>query len=260
MRRGSLGSIHRMWQSPWGTRMRENDLPPSTERHVPRFRTYMVSSSVGSAATDEKYHGRTMNFWSALTRSQLAPASSDRKMPPLESAAGPSTLAHSRDGLAGDTAIPMRPRGRGGSPRLAVISVQVSPPSLLFHSPLLPPPAEKPQGNRWLFHRAAYSTRGFVASRARSIAPVESSTYSTLLQLRPPSVDRNTPRVGLGPKACPIAATYTTSGLAGSTRTAAMWRVSASPRWRHVSPPSVERHMPSPSVRSSRQSASPAPT
>src|ERR1051325_8614115 len=178
MRRGSLGSIHRMWQSPWGTRMRENDLPPSTERHVPRFRTYMVFSSVGSAATDEKYHGRTMNFWSALTRSQLAPASSGRKMPPLQSTAGPS--------------------------------------------PLGPTPAEKPQGNRWLFHMAANSTRGFVASRARSIAPVESSTYSTLLQLRPPSVDRNTPRVALGPKACPIAATYTTSGLAGSTRTAAM--------------------------------------
>src|SRR2546430_4469650 len=94
MRLGSLGSIHRTWQSPWGTRMRENDLPPSTERQVPRFRTYMVFSSAGSAATNEKYQGRTMNFWSALTRSQLAPASSDPKMPPLESAAGPSTLAH----------------------------------------------------------------------------------------------------------------------------------------------------------------------
>src|SRR5438309_6448628 len=148
MRRGSFESIDKMWQSPWGTRMRENDLPPSTEHQVPRFRTYMIFPSVGSAATDEKYHGRTMNFWSALTRSQLAPASSERKMPPLESVAGPSTLAHSRDGLAGDKAIPMRPRGRGGSPRLAVISVQLSPPSLLFHNPLLPPPAEKPQGNR----------------------------------------------------------------------------------------------------------------
>src|SRR5437762_12972693 len=95
--------------------MRENDLPPSTERQVPRFRTYTVFSSVGSAATDEKYHGRTMNFCSALTRSQLAPPSSDRKMPPLESAAGASTLAHSRDGWAGDAAIPMRPRGRDRS-------------------------------------------------------------------------------------------------------------------------------------------------
>src|SRR4029077_18945936 len=139
-------------------------------------KTTTVSSSEGAPPRDEKYHGRTMNFWSALTRSQLAPASSDRKMSPRESAAGPSPLAHSRAVLAGDTAIPMRPRGRGGRPRLAVMSVQVSPPSPLFHSPLLPPPAEKPQGNRWLFHMAAYSTRGFVASRARSIAPVESST------------------------------------------------------------------------------------
>src|SRR5207248_5749414 len=99
--------------------MRENDLPPSTERQVPRFRTYTVFSSAGSAVTDEKYHGRTMNFCSALTRSQLAPPSSDRKMPPLESAAGPSTLAHSRGGCAGDAAIPTRPRRRDGGRRRA---------------------------------------------------------------------------------------------------------------------------------------------
>src|SRR5256885_13834756 len=146
--------------------MRENDLPPSTERQVPRFRTYTVFSSVGSAAPDEKYHGRTMNFCSALTRSQLAPASSDRKMPPLESAAGPSTLAQRREGLAGDTAIPMRPSGRGGRPRLAVISVQVSPPSLLFHNPLSPPPAANPQGYCSRFHIAASTTRGVSASSA----------------------------------------------------------------------------------------------
>src|SRR5256884_9435010 len=135
--------------------MGENFLPRSHEAQVPMFRTYTVSSSVGSAATDEKYHGRTMNFCSALTRSQLAPPSSDRKMPPLESAAGASTLAHSRDGWADDAAIPTRPRGRDGRPRLAVMSVQGSPPSRLFHKPLLPPPAVKPHGNRWLFHMAA---------------------------------------------------------------------------------------------------------
>src|SRR2546430_5999091 len=108
----------------------------------------MVVLSEVRVASDEKYCGRTMNFWSALTRAQLAPPSSERKMPPLESVAGPSTLAHRRDGLAGDTAIPMRPSGRGGNPRLAVKSVQLSPPSLLFHNPLFPPPPEKPQGNR----------------------------------------------------------------------------------------------------------------
>src|SRR2546421_11983099 len=148
--------------------MRENDLPPSTERQVRRFSTYIVFSSNGSAATDEKYHGRTMNFCSALTRSQLAPPSSDRKMPPLESAAGPSTLVHSRAGWAGDTAIPMRPRGRGGRPRLAVMAVQVAPPSRVFHKPLLPPPAAKPHGNRWRFHLAAYSPRGLARCKTRS--------------------------------------------------------------------------------------------
>src|SRR5438477_9989530 len=99
MRRASLGSIHRMWQSPWGTRMRENDLPPSTERQVPRFRTYMVFSSVGSAATDEKFHGSTMNFWSALTRSQLAHPSSERELLTLVSVAAPTPLAHGHEAL-----------------------------------------------------------------------------------------------------------------------------------------------------------------
>src|SRR2546429_6561404 len=103
--------------------MRENDLPPSTERHVPRFKTYTVFSSVGSAATDEKYHGRTMNFCSALTRSQLSPPSSDRKMPPLETAAGASTPAHSRDAEAGDPASPIPPRGRRRRHRVAAINV-----------------------------------------------------------------------------------------------------------------------------------------
>src|SRR2546430_13496141 len=115
----------------------------------------MVFSSAGSAATNEKYQGRTMNFWSALTRSQLAPASSDRKMPPLESAAGPSTLAHRRDGAAGDTAISLRPSGRGGRARLAVATVQGSPPPPRFHNPLFSPPAENSHEDRWPFLIAA---------------------------------------------------------------------------------------------------------
>ena len=238
--------------------MRENVRPPSTERHVPRFSTYMVFSSTGSAVTKEKYHGRIMNFCSAFTRSQLLPASSERKMPPSES--GASTLAQRRDGLAGDTVMPRRPSGRRGRPSLAVMSLQLSPPSVLFHRPLFPPPAENPHGKRWVFHSAAYKIRGFAGSSARSIAPVESSTNSTFCHVVPPSAERNTPRVGLGPKAWPIAATYTRSGFLGCTRTTAICRVSSRPRCRHVAPPSVERHIPSPYVRSSRQSASPAPT
>src|SRR5260370_10416956 len=185
--------------------MGENVLPPSTERHVPRFKTYTMFSFAGSAVREEKYHGRIMNFCSALTRSHVVPASSERKMPPVES--GASTLAHRRAGFAGDTVIPIRPSGRGGKPWLPVMSVQVSPPSVLFHSPLAPPPAENPHGKRCAFHIAPYSTLAFAGSRTRSMAPVASSTNSTFAHVFPPSLERNTPRGGLRPKAWPMAAT-----------------------------------------------------
>src|SRR5260370_20461603 len=126
MRRGSLRSIHSVWQSPCGTRMRENVLPPSTERHVPRFKTYTMFSFAGSAVREEKDHGRIMNFCSALTRSHVVPASSERKMPPLE--AGASTLPHRAAGVAGDTVVPVPPSRRPGEPWVAVIAVQGSPP------------------------------------------------------------------------------------------------------------------------------------
>src|SRR5205809_6686313 len=99
-----------------------------------------------------------MNFCSAFTRSQVFPASSDRKIPPPES--GASTLAHRRDGLAGDTAMPMRPSGRRGRPSLPEMSVQVSPPSPVFQSPLLPPPAAKPHGKRSEERRVGKECRG----------------------------------------------------------------------------------------------------
>ncbi len=41
----------------------------------------------------------------------------------------------------------------------------------------------------------------------RSAAPVLSLRYSTFFHVTPPSVVRNTPRSGLGPKACPSAVT-----------------------------------------------------
>ena len=52
-RSGSFGSTHMMCVSPWGTRMRENVLPPSMDRHTVRFITYSVFSFVGSAVTVE---------------------------------------------------------------------------------------------------------------------------------------------------------------------------------------------------------------
>src|SRR2546421_354299 len=53
----------------------------------------------------------------------------------------------------------------------------------------------------------AYTTRGFPGSKQRSIAAVTLSLYRTFFQLRPPSVDRKTPRSSFGPVLCPIAAT-----------------------------------------------------
>src|SRR6185369_1923872 len=94
-----------------------------------------------------------------------------------------------------------------GMPGLKVISFQVSPPSVVFHRPLRPPPAFIPQGVRWNFHIAAKMIRGLVGSMVRSIAPVESLRKRIFFHVLPPSVVRKTPRSALGPNACPIAAT-----------------------------------------------------
>ena len=110
-------------------------------------------------------------------------------------------LANTRCELAGETATPILPSAPLGIPGLKVSSFHVSPPSVLFHRPLRPLPASMPHGIRWNFHMAAYRTRGLFTSSERSIAPVLSLRKSTFFQLLPPSVVRNTPRSGLGPKA-----------------------------------------------------------
>ena len=67
-----------------------------------------------------------------VIRTQLAPASSERKTPP-ESC---STIAHTRLGLAGETASPILPITPDGSPRAVPVSlVQVAPPSVLLWIP-----------------------------------------------------------------------------------------------------------------------------
>ena len=88
-------------------------------------------------------------------------------------------------------------------PGLNVISFHVSPPSVVFHSPLRPPPAFMPHGMRWNFHIAAKRMRGFVGSIVRSIAPVESLRKSTFFHELPPSVVRKTPRSGVRPERVP---------------------------------------------------------
>jgi len=145
-------------------------------------------------------------------------------------------------------------------PGARVSSVQLSPPSVVFQMPLFPPPASIDQGVRWNLYVDAYSTRGFDGSIVRSFAPVESSTKSTFCQLFPPSVVRKTPRSGLGPKAWPMAETYTRSASRGSTTMSVIWCVSASPSDSQVAPASVERYIPVPKVRSSRSCDSPLPT
>jgi hypothetical protein len=64
-------------------------------------------------------------------------------------------LAQTRCALAGDTAMPIRPSGFRGIPTLKLSSRHVSPPSVLFHRPLRPPPAFIPHGVRWNFDIAA---------------------------------------------------------------------------------------------------------
>ena len=145
-------------------------------------------------------------------------------------------------------------------PRLKVSSVQESPPSVLFQRPLRPAPASMPHGVRWNFHIDAYTMRGLVTSIDRSAAPVLSFRNSTFFHLAPPSVVRNTPRSGDGPKACPSDVTNAISGLVGCTRNDVICCALDRPRGVHVCPPSVERYTPVPYVRSSRGLPSPVPT
>src|SRR5688572_11095385 len=109
-----------------------------------------------------------------------------------------------RRGFAGDTATPILPIGFTGIPGFDVSSVHVSPPSVDFHSPLRPPPASIPHGERWNFHIAAKRMRGLVGSTERSVAAVESLMKRIFFHDLPPSIVRKTPRSELGPKAWPM--------------------------------------------------------
>ena len=154
----------------------------------------------------------------SFTRSQVSPLSSDRSSTPSSA----STMAHTRPDCAGEIATPMRPLMPSGMPERSVRSVQVSPPSVDRHSPDSGPALVRPQGVLRTCHMAAKSTRGLCGSIDRSIAPESSLLNRICSQFCPPSLDRNTPRSLLGPKACPRAATYTRSGSFGWTRTLEM--------------------------------------
>src|SRR5207248_11121765 len=121
---------------------------------------------------------------SGFTCCQVDPRSSERYTAPESG----SISAHTRAGLAGETAIPMFPHRPVGSPGFLVSSVQCSPASVDLNSPLPAPPDTSVQGRRTACHRPAYSTFGLVGSRTRSAAPVESFRNRTLFQVLPPSV------------------------------------------------------------------------
>ncbi len=106
----------------------------------------------------------------------------------------------------------MRPQTPLGSPSPESF-VQLSPPSTDFQRLLPGPPLSRLHGVRWACQNPAKSTRGFVASIARSTAPVLSSTNRTFCQVAPPSFERKTPRSAFGPNVWPSAATYTRSGF-----------------------------------------------
>src|SRR5436853_1647830 len=131
-------------------------VPPSRLRFTATLGTYTMSGFFGSTAIFSKYQPRPHNAWSALTRRQVAPASSERNTPPcpgggvagrpgvagagggggaLGSGTRQSTTAYTRRGLDGATAMPVRPVPAGGRP--TVSSCQVVPPSVDLW---IPPP------------------------------------------------------------------------------------------------------------------------
>src|SRR5206468_8927063 len=107
---------------------------------------------------------------------------------------------------------------------------------------------------------AAYTVLGLLGSIRTSLALVYSSLYSTLANVRPPSVERYTPRSAFGPYGWPRAATKRRSGLAGSTSTYAIICVSSRPKCVQVRPVSLDRYMPLPVARSGRMMPAPVPT
>jgi len=81
-----------------------------------------------------------------------------------------------------------------GIPGLLVSSVQVSPPSVVSNTQVALPALRRPQGKRWSSSVDAYRMLRFVGSITRSAAPACSPWNRTFRQVRPPSLDRNTPR------------------------------------------------------------------
>src|SRR5690606_10665799 len=136
----------------------------------------------------------------------------------------------------------------------------VVPPSTDLCRPLPAPPDRKKSGCRRKSHIPAYRTSGSDGSTARSPQPVPASTNSTLLQVSPPSSERNTPRSAWSAKAYPVAQTKTRFAFSGCTSSCAICRESASPLWVQLSRPSRLTYTPVPADTLLRTRDSPVPT
>src|ERR1700682_3412803 len=133
------------------------------------------------------------------------------------------------------TSRPILPTSTFGKP--SVSFVHVSPPSMLFHSPLPGPPPTYVYGRRSRWNDAAYITFGFDGSKMTSVNPVCVSMFLTFFQVRPPSVVLNNPRSPPAPPSGPAAATNTISELVGLTITLPMCSDFFSPMFVQVFPP-----------------------
>src|SRR6267378_1413837 len=151
----------------------------------------------------------------------------------------------------------MRPV-EAGSP--FVSRVQLRPPSRVRKIPPVVPPAVYDHAVRRRAYIAAYSVFGSPGSIARSTAPVSASTFSTWVQVLPPSVVLKIPRSGLSFHSRPSAATYTVLLSVGCGMTREIVDVASRPMDFQVAPPSPERNTPRPHEEELRLFASPVPT
>src|SRR5687767_9894744 len=116
-------------------------------------------------------------------------------------------IAYTRLEFAPETDMPMSPQMPCGRPGLRVISVHVSPPSVVLNTPEPAPPETSCHGRRCACQKPAYRTLGLLGSITRSTMPVESFRKRILSQVLPPSFERKTPRSGFEPYTWPSAPT-----------------------------------------------------
>src|SRR6185436_2180082 len=99
-------------------------------------------------------------------------------------------IAYTRLEFTADTEMPMSPQIPCGSPGLRVISVQVSPPSVVLNIPEPAPPDTSIHGRRYACQKPAYRTFGLFGSITRSTTPVESFRNRMRSHVLPPSRER----------------------------------------------------------------------